>query len=159
MAFFLFGDDKKTQKRKRLTEDEKFKILERQGHRCAWCGKPLTYGRVHFDHKKPLALGGSDTLRNIQALCPECHHIKTKEDRRKIAEAKKKQKKRKSSFSLGVEVPSLTTSQRKSSSKKSKSSKKKKSSSFDFGIEVPSLWGESSSKRKRKKSDDFWRIW
>jgi len=153
MFDFLFGKEKK---RKRLSEWEKQVILERQNYRCAICGKRLKPGVIHFDHKKPLALGGKDDISNIQALCPECHHIKTKRDRHKIAKAKKES----SSFSLGIEVPSLTTSRRKSSSKKSKSSRKKKSSSFDLGIEVPSLWGESSSKRKRKKkSDDFWRIW
>ncbi len=180
MFDFLFGEKKK--KRKKLSEWEKQVILERQNYRCAMCGKRLKPGVIHFDHKKPLALGGEDDISNIQALCPECHHIKTKRDRHKIVKAKKEssgfsleieipsltssrrssRRKKESSFDLGIDIPSLTSSKRGKSSKKSESSRKKKSSSsFDLGINVPSLWGDSSSsKRKRKKkSDDFWRIW
>ncbi len=80
---------------RRLTEWEKMKVLERQNYKCAMCGKSLKRGVVHFDHKKPLALGGKDDLRNIQALCPECHHIKTKRDRHLIAKAGRKEKEEK----------------------------------------------------------------
>ncbi len=149
MFDFSFG--KKTGKkksRKKLTEHEKQKILERQGYRCAICGRLLKPGVIHFDHKKPLALGGSDNIRNIQALCPECHHIKTKEDRHKIAKAKNKSS---SSFDLGINLPKLEPPKFNfdlgfnpvggSSSSKSKKGKKK------------------STKSKRKKKDDFWSIW
>ena len=81
-------------------------------------------GRHHIDHKKPLALGGSNSIRNLQALCPECHHVKTKYDRKKIAEARKK---RESSFSFDIDIePSEIPDLFGSSSGKSKGKKKKR---------------------------------
>jgi 5-methylcytosine-specific restriction endonuclease McrA len=85
---------RKKKKLRRLTKADKDKILKRQKYKCAGkrCKKDLSKIPVHFDHKKPLALGGSDTLRNYQALCPTCHAIKTREDRSKIAKCKRKRK-------------------------------------------------------------------
>lgn len=87
---------KKSAKRMKLTKADEDKILKRQKYKCAGkrCNKDLSKIPVHFDHKKPLALGGSDTLRNIQALCPTCHAIKTRKDRDKIAKKKRKKKER-----------------------------------------------------------------
>lgn len=86
---------KRGKKRKALTKADKDKILKRQKFKCAGkgCSKDLSKIPAHFDHKKPLALGGSDTLRNYQALCPTCHAIKTREDRSEIAKRKRKPKK------------------------------------------------------------------
>lgn len=73
-------------KRRALRAAEKTQILKRQKYKCARCKKiDLTKTVPHFDHKKPLALGGSDTLRNIQGLCGTCHAEKTQEDRFKIS--------------------------------------------------------------------------
>ena len=41
--------------------------------------------RNHFDHIKPLKLGGKDDISNIQALCANCHQLKTREDRKLIS--------------------------------------------------------------------------
>lgn len=50
--------------------------VERQHHRCYWCGKRLGL-RVgtdyHADHVIPLALGGSNDKANIVAACVECN--------------------------------------------------------------------------------------
>ena len=89
IAELLLG---KKKKRSRLTKADKDNILKRQKYKCARCPRDLTRTVVHFDHKKPLALGGSDTLRNYQALCPTCHAEKTREDRSKIAKRKRKRK-------------------------------------------------------------------
>jgi len=80
--------------RNTLKGDE-LKILERQNHYCAICGKKkLLPHRYHVDHIKPIALGGQNILSNKQALCPDCHDRKSREDRSKIA--KKRQKERES---------------------------------------------------------------
>lgn len=52
-------------------------MLKRQRGKCAhsWCRKPLSTG-YHVDHIVPLALGGSNYPRNLQALCPPCNRIK-----------------------------------------------------------------------------------
>lgn len=89
----LFNQEEKV-KRRKLTQGDKDNILKKQGDKCAKCGKKF-YARsvIHWDHKKALALGGSDTLRNRQALCPNCHAEKTRQDRTKISKHKKKKKK------------------------------------------------------------------
>ena len=51
----------------------KNQILQKQKHKCAACGKmpPL----FHFDHKD--GNRSNNGLKNCQALCPNCHSIKT----------------------------------------------------------------------------------
>lgn len=96
----LFSEPKK--KRKYIPKGDKIKVLERQNDKCAKCKKPINLKIAKFDHKKPIALGGSDTLRNIWALCPECDHIKTTQDRAKIAKKKQKEKEAPTGFLEGV---------------------------------------------------------
>jgi ssDNA-binding Zn-finger/Zn-ribbon topoisomerase 1 len=63
--------------------DVKWRAYERQGHRCAACGKALVWENEHrgdgwrgaweAHHRRP---GGSDLLRNCLLLCsnyPNCH--------------------------------------------------------------------------------------
>lgn len=57
----------------------------RQGSRCAYCGKELTWGSTqlidrgawHPHHRKAIVHGGTDLLRNCVLLCinrpQECH--------------------------------------------------------------------------------------
>lgn len=93
MSFDLFKFKDDEPKRKKLTQDERRQVLERQKEKCAICKTKFSVTSViHLDHKKPLGLGGSDTLRNIQALCPNCHAKKTQTDRDKIAKQNRKEK-------------------------------------------------------------------
>jgi hypothetical protein len=59
-------------------------VLERDGYRCKQCGwRPGTapdedsgavvYNALEVDHIHPRALGGSDDLSNLQALCVPCN--------------------------------------------------------------------------------------
>ncbi len=68
-----------------ISKDTKIRVVERQKEKCASCGKKLKIGGYHIDHKRAIALGGSNSIRNLQALCPNCHDRKNKADRRKIA--------------------------------------------------------------------------
>jgi 5-methylcytosine-specific restriction endonuclease McrA len=43
------------------------------GGRCLRCGSS---GDLTVDHIVPLALGGSNTIENVQPLCSECNGIK-----------------------------------------------------------------------------------
>ena len=45
-------------------------LLRRSGFACQSCG---TGGQLEAHHRQPLALGGSDDLENLKALCTECH--------------------------------------------------------------------------------------
>lgn len=47
-------------------------VLERDGHRCAYCGAKAT----HVDHKRPRAQGGTDSPRNLVAACAGCNLAK-----------------------------------------------------------------------------------
>ena len=94
-------------KRKRLTKADKEKILKRQNYKCAGKNCSINFREtevpISWDHKKPLALGGTNSLKNYQALCPNCHAIKTRKDRSKIAKAKEKEKKR-TLFGFGTPI-------------------------------------------------------
>lgn len=45
-------------------------------HRCAYCGKPLEFSTLEFDHFIPLALGGKTSPRNMVPCCKSCNHGK-----------------------------------------------------------------------------------
>lgn len=55
-------------------------VLERAEGSCEKCSKPAPFRRrsdntpyLEVHHRKPLAAGGHDTVRNAIALCPNCH--------------------------------------------------------------------------------------
>lgn len=57
--------------------EEWMEILDKYGHRCLACGSKE---RLEADHIVPLALGGTNTVDNIQPLCRTCNaskHTKT----------------------------------------------------------------------------------
>ena len=47
---------------------------------CTKCGKPFDMS-FQIDHIIPLCLGGKDDYSNYQPLCPECHKIKSSQDK------------------------------------------------------------------------------
>lgn len=142
------------------------KVLERQNFRCAMCGKPLRGLHFHIDHKVPLAMGGSNSIRNLQALCPDCHAKKTREDRMKIARAKKKKKNDLLGIDSGDDIfgfgfsndtpgfdpqELLFGKERKKSGRRGKK-RGRKSEGFD---PLDLLFGSGRKKRKRKNDDDI----
>lgn len=46
---------------------------EKQGHKCAICGKEFTFEQMHGDHIKPWSRGGHTTPDNCQMLCRDCN--------------------------------------------------------------------------------------
>lgn len=81
-----------------LNKREKLKVLENQNYYCAGedrCKKrhgkilEISIDNCEFDHIIPKALGGSNSMENIQALCPNCHSSKTKKDMKKIRKNKR----------------------------------------------------------------------
>jgi len=60
-----------------FTEEQKRKILERDGYKCVICGKGKREGiELHVDHIKPKSLGGRATIENGQTLCSQHNFIK-----------------------------------------------------------------------------------
>ena len=50
----------------------RLKVLERDGHICAYCGNDATT----VDHITPKAANGQDILSNLVACCVECNALK-----------------------------------------------------------------------------------
>ena len=45
------------------------------------CGhQPFSDRRPQYDHDKPCAMGGNNSLFNCRVLCPKCHRAKTSTD-------------------------------------------------------------------------------
>jgi len=64
----------------RLRAEDWFALLERFGHRCAYCGSTED---LCADHRIPLARGGSNTVDNLLPACRSCNsrkHTKTEDE-------------------------------------------------------------------------------
>jgi hypothetical protein len=48
-------------------------VFERDGGRCVECGSTF---ELQYDHVIPVALGGADTVANVQVLCAPCNQAK-----------------------------------------------------------------------------------
>ena len=53
-------------------------ILDRDGWRCAYCGKDLRQpgARPQVDHMNPREFGGTDDPSNLVGCCGKCNHDK-----------------------------------------------------------------------------------
>jgi len=56
-----------------IPDDVKLFIWRRDGGRCVRCGSQAD---LEFDHIIPLAMGGSNSARNLQILCATCNRAK-----------------------------------------------------------------------------------
>jgi 5-methylcytosine-specific restriction endonuclease McrA len=57
---------------------------------CAISGERLLLTGVQWDHRIPLALGGTNEPKNIQGLTPAAHRKKTDQDDEDIARAERR---------------------------------------------------------------------
>ena len=60
-----------------ITKEEWSAVLEKHGNKCLCCGR--TDVKMTMDHVKPIFIGGSHTVDNVQPLCLSCNskkHIK-----------------------------------------------------------------------------------
>ena len=64
-------------KRKKLSQGERQRVLEKCKGRCAYCGEPLIWARWQIDHVVPLHKGGKDELENMIPSCASCNHYKS----------------------------------------------------------------------------------
>jgi 5-methylcytosine-specific restriction endonuclease McrA len=60
------------------TKNDIFSILEKQKYKCAYCSLNLKNACYDIDHILPLALGGGNAPKNLQATCPRCNRRKNK---------------------------------------------------------------------------------
>ena len=66
--------DKITKKSRRISQDVKDKVWNRDGGKCVECG---SNENLEFDHIIPHSKGGANTYRNIQLLCEPCNRSKS----------------------------------------------------------------------------------
>jgi hypothetical protein len=59
--------------RKSMTPKLRYAVLERGGFRCAACGATAAEAQLQVDHIQPVAAGGTNAMRNLQALCQKCN--------------------------------------------------------------------------------------
>lgn len=57
----------------------KMRVVRRDNHTCQHCGKHLKDDEVEFDHKIPIAKGGSSEEHNIRLTCFNCNRDKSDE--------------------------------------------------------------------------------
>lgn len=62
--------------RVRLSETKRRVIAASQKWECARC-RNLLPARFEIDHIVPLCNGGDNALANLQAICSNCHSLKT----------------------------------------------------------------------------------
>jgi 5-methylcytosine-specific restriction endonuclease McrA len=84
------GSNKRENIREPVSKSQKNEVLARQKSKCTRCHKLLDPRAMHFDHIKEVYKGGKSTIANLQALCANCHNIKTHEDKLKKVESKRK---------------------------------------------------------------------
>jgi hypothetical protein len=54
----------------------RFAVLQRDGFRCRYCGRPSPNAVLHVDHIEPRADGGADDPANLCAACEDCNRGK-----------------------------------------------------------------------------------
>lgn len=67
-------------KRKGLSPKTRFRILNRDGFRCRYCGAGADTDRLHVDHITAVANGGTNEDENLATACATCNMGKSAED-------------------------------------------------------------------------------
>lgn len=84
-VFFIARAIKKDYEHSRSTSRKhKWDIAYRQQYKCGVCQSLLHPKSFDIDHVVPLFRGGHDSLSNLQALCCNCHAVKSRTERSAI---------------------------------------------------------------------------
>lgn len=70
--YLLDGDERHLSLRQFDDDDKRVRYGE-QGGKCAICGKPFDYSKMHGDHIVPWSQGGRTVYENLQMLCTTCN--------------------------------------------------------------------------------------
>ena len=73
----IFQKQRQTKQTRYIPDWVKKEVLLRQYHMCALC---IENQLLEFDHRMRYADGGDNTPKNIVALCPKHHAMKTRLD-------------------------------------------------------------------------------
>lgn len=56
-----------------VTPRRRWEVLQRDGHRCVYCGAGPADSRLVVDHVIPVSNGGTNDLDNLVTACHECN--------------------------------------------------------------------------------------
>lgn len=60
--------------RKPISDKVRYKVFKRDNYTCQICGRTQKDGvKLHIDHIKPVAKGGTNNIDNLRVLCAECN--------------------------------------------------------------------------------------
>lgn len=59
-----------------FTKEEIAELYEKQSGICVYCHADLSGKNYHIDHIMPIVLNGSNSIENLQLLCPTCNFRK-----------------------------------------------------------------------------------
>ena len=76
IPYVLTGDEHYLDLRS-FDDKTKLAVWEKQGHRCALCGKEFDIDFMEGDHITPWSEGGRTVADNCQMLCRECNRRKS----------------------------------------------------------------------------------
>ena len=72
-------DQKSNEKNGRIRISTRIRklLMDKAGNKCVKCGRSESDGvKLHVDHIIPLAMGGTNSLDNLQPLCVSCNSSK-----------------------------------------------------------------------------------
>ena len=81
-----------------FTDLTKAKAFARANGKCEICGFILKKNNRHYDHIKPVEMGGKSDLDNCRLLCIPCHQGKTAEEDTPVITRNNKQMKTNAGF-------------------------------------------------------------
>ena len=64
---------KKREPREYIHRETRLLILERDQHRCRYCGASVKGNRYQIDHVYPVSKGGETSIENMVVACPSCN--------------------------------------------------------------------------------------
>lgn len=59
--------------RREISAGIRFRVLERDGFRCKYCGATSATRQLHVDHIVAVAAGGRNDMANLAASCADCN--------------------------------------------------------------------------------------
>lgn len=60
-------------KRRKLSNGRRYRILQRDGFRCRYCGAQGADVQLHVDHIHPVSAGGTNDPHNLVTACSDCN--------------------------------------------------------------------------------------
>ena len=74
---YYIPDISRLPKQREMNKEERTKIWNKYGCRCAYCGEDLEYKKMQADHICAKYLGGKNNIENYNPSCRQCNFYKS----------------------------------------------------------------------------------